>query len=103
MALRCKVKRLGESLLDDFHYHRRIAYVRLGYQKMKVLGHDHVADHYKPIFPPEPLQNAQKEIAALASSQLGSTLVTATSYEMEIVPAVPAFQTFRHTLRLVVG
>ncbi len=74
------VKQLGESLLDDFHHNRRIAHIRFGDQKMKVLGHDDVADHHKPIFLPGPLQNPQKEIAARAGSQLGPPLVN--SYKL---------------------
>jgi len=65
--------------------------------------HDDVADHHKSTFLPCTLQNAQEEIAARAGSQLGPPLVAATGYEMQIVPAVPAFQAFRHTLSLVVG
>ena len=97
------VQQLGESLLDDFHYHGRIAHIRFGDQEVKVLGHDDVADHHKSIFLPCTLQNPQQEIAARAGSQLGPPLVAATGYEMEIVPAVPPFQTFRHTPSLVVG
>ena len=97
------VKQLGESLLDDFHYDGRIACIRFGNQQVKVLGHDDVADHHKSISLPCTLQNAQEEIAARAGSQLGPPLVAATGYEMEIVSAVPAFQTFRHTLSLVIG
>ena len=94
------VKQLGKSLLDDFHYDRRIAHIRLGDQEVKVLGHDDVADHHKSIFLPCTLQNAQEEIAARAGSQLRPPLVAATGYEVEIVPAVPAFQTFRHNAEL---
>ena len=97
------VKQLGESLLDHFHYDRKIAHIRFGEQEVKMLGHDDVADHYKSIFLPGLLQNAQEQIAARAGSQLGPPLVAATSYEMEIVSAVPAFQTFRHIVSLVVG
>ena len=97
------VKQLCEALLDDFHYDRRVAHIRLGDQEVKVLGHDDVADHHKSIFLPCTLQHAQEEIAARAGSQLGPPLVAATGYEVEIVPAVPAFQTFGHTLSLVVG
>jgi len=97
------VKQLCESLLDDFHYDGRVAHIRLGDQEVKMLGHDDVADHDKSIFLPCTLQNAQEEIAACAGSQLGAPLVAATGYEMEIVPAIPAVQTFRHTLSLVVG
>jgi hypothetical protein len=97
------MKHFCKSLLDDFHYNGRIAYVRLGDQQVKVLGHDDVADHHKSIFLAGTLQNAKKEIAASVGSQLRPPLVTATGYEMEIVPAVPAFQTFGHTLSLVIG
>jgi len=97
------VKQLGESLLDDFHYDRRIAHIRFGDQEVKVLGHDDVADHHKSISLPCPLQNTQEEIAPRAGSHLGPPLVAATGYEMEIVPAVPAFQTFHHTLSVVIG
>ena len=96
------VKQLGKSLLDDFHDDGRIAHIRFGDQEVKVLGHDDIADHHKSIFLPCTLQNAQEEIAARVGPQLGPPLVAATGYEMEIVPAVPAFQTFRHTLSLVV-
>ncbi len=97
------MKQLGKPLLDDFHYDGRIAHIRFGDQEVKVLGHDDVANHHKSIFLSCPLQNAQEEIAARAGSQLGPPLVAATGYEMEIVSAVPAFQTFRHTLSLVIG
>ena len=97
------VKQLCKSLLDDFQYNGRIAHIRLGDQEVKVLGHDDVADHHKSIFLPCTLQNAQEEIAARAGSQLRPPLVAATGYEMKIVPTVPAFQTFRHTLSLVIG
>ena len=49
------------------------------------------------------LQNAQEQIAARAGSQLGPLLIAGTSYEMEIMSAVPAFQTLRHILSLVIG
>ena len=70
---------------------------------MKVLVHDDVADHHKSIFLPCTLQNAEEELAARGGCQLGPPLVAATGYEVEIVPAVPAFQAVRHTLRLVIG
>jgi hypothetical protein len=42
-------------------------------------------------------------MAARGGCQLGPPLVAATGYEVEIVPAVPAFQAVRHTLKLVIG
>ncbi len=97
------VEQLSESLPDDFHYNGRIAHVRFGDQEVKVLRHHHVTDHHKSIFLPCLFQDAQQEIAARTRSQLGPPLVATTSDEMEIVSAVPALQTFRHTLNLVIG
>ena len=97
------VEQLCESLLDDFHYDGRIAHIRFGDQEVKVLGHDDVAYDHESIFLPCALQNAKEQIAARSGSQLGPPLVAATGYEMEIVPTVPALQTFRHNLSLVIG
>jgi len=94
------MKQLGKALLDDFHYDRRVAHIRLGDQEVKVLGHDDVADHHKSIFLPGTLQDPQEEVAPRAGSQLRPPLVAATGYEVEIVPAVSAFQTFRHNAEL---
>jgi hypothetical protein len=91
------VNQLGEPLLDDFHYDRRIAYIRFADQEVEMLGHDDVADHHKSISLPCTLQNAQEEIAALGGSQLGPPPVTATGYEMQMVPTIPTLETFRHT------
>ena len=106
-----RVKQLCKSLFDYFHHHGRIPHFRLGYQKVKMLGHHHVADHDEPILLPGALQHAQEEIATLVAVKLrymcwkrimgeGTALITTAGYEVQIVPAIPAFQTSRHASKL---
>ena len=95
------VKQLCEPLLNDFDYDGRIAHIRFGDQEVKVLEHDDAADHHKSIFLPRTFQDAQEQITARASSQFGPPLIAATSYEMQIMSAAPAFQTFRHAPKVL--
>ena len=63
------VKQLRESLFHHFHHYGRISHLRLGYQKMEMLGHHHVTDHDKAIFLPGALQHTQEQVAAPSRSQ----------------------------------
>jgi hypothetical protein len=90
------VKQLGESLFDHFHYHGRISQLRLGYQKMEMFGHYHVADYDKAILLPGALQDPQKQVAALGAAKLRTASITTAGYEVQVVPAIPALQTSCH-------
>jgi hypothetical protein len=62
-----------------------------------MLGHHHVTDHDEPILLPGALQHTQEQITPLAAAKLWTALITTTSYEVQIVPTIPALQTSRHT------
>ncbi len=66
-----------------------------------MLGHDHVPDHNKPIFLPSALQHTQEKVASFPTSQLRPTLIATAGYEVEIVSAIPALQTLRHSTNVI--
>jgi hypothetical protein len=90
------VKQLRESLFHHFHHHRRISHLRLGYQKMEMFGHYHVADYDEAILLPGALQDTQKQVTAFAAVKLRTAPITTAGYEVQVVPTIPALQTSRH-------
>jgi hypothetical protein len=91
------VKQLRESLFDHLHHHGRISHLRLGYQKMEVFGHYHIADYDKAILLPGALQDTQEQVTALAVVKLRTAPITTAGYEVQIVPTIPALQASRHS------
>src|SRR5450759_2838612 len=88
------VKQFRESLFHHFHHNGRISHLRLGYQKMEMFGHYHVADYDEAILLPGALQDKQKQVTALAAVKLQP--ITTAGYEVQVVPTIPALQTSRH-------
>ena len=63
---------------------------------MEVVGHDHVADNFKPILMPNLLEDAEESVARTPASQKWLSFVATARNEMKVLMTVNAFQTRRH-------
>jgi len=63
---------------------------------VEVLRHDHVADHFKAILPPNLLEDPQENIARTPASQKRRPFVATARDEMKVMMTVNALQTFGH-------
>jgi hypothetical protein len=95
------VKQLGESLFHYLHHNGRVSHLWLGYQKMEMFGHHHVADYDTAILLPGALQDTKKQVAALAAVKLRTAPITTAGYEVEILPTIPALQTSRRAPKVL--
>ena len=91
------VKQLCESLLDDLHNYRRIANLRFGDQKMKVLRHDHIAKDDKTVFSARLLQDSQQRIAAFDCFQPRPSMKRAARNEVQVGSSIPTLQASGHS------
>jgi len=87
---------LGETFFDYLHHDGRVFDLRLGDEKVEVLGHDHVSDNYEAVSQPCLLQNPQEQVAPLRGSQLRLAMIATTGNEVEVVSTVPALQALGH-------
>jgi hypothetical protein len=67
---------------------------------MNVFRHDHVADHHEPVAPPQPLENLEKQVAALGAAQERPALIATERDVVEVTGSVEAFESPRHGDRL---
>ena len=83
-------------MLQHLQHSRRRPDFRLADQNVEVFGHDNVAEHLKPILPPNLLEDAQENIARTPASQKRLPFVATAGNEMEVLKTVNALQTSRH-------
>src|SRR5712692_515823 len=66
----------------------RDSLLRFADQKMKMFGHDYVADHHETIPLTHLFEDVQKKIATTSAAEQTPTLITTGGYEMQIAGAV---------------
>ena len=72
-------------------HHRRVAFLRLTDQQMKVFGHDHISHDHKLIALPCLLEYLEKQIAPPRRAQQAPPTITTASDEMEISGGIVTF------------
>ncbi len=77
-----------ETWFEHLHHGRGIPLLRFADQKMKMFGHDYVADHHETIPLTHLFEDVQKKIATTSAAEQTPTLITTGGYEMQIAGAV---------------
>ena len=85
---------------ESLQHRGRSLLLRLADQQVKVLGHDHVADHHELIAAAHLLENGEKPIPTGNRAEQGLPPVTATGDEMQVSSAIIALQFPRHGKRV---
>jgi hypothetical protein len=65
-----------------------------------MFGHYHVADYDEAILLPGALQDTQKQVTAPAAVKLRTAPITTAGYKVQVVPTIPALQTWVMESRL---
>jgi hypothetical protein len=89
--------------LQSLHNLGRRAILGFAEQQMNVFRHDHVADHHELVASPHPLENLEKQVAALGAAQERLSLITTERDVVEVAGSVEAFESPRHGDRLGCG
>jgi hypothetical protein len=87
---------MGEVLFQGGQHQRRISALRLGEEKMDMLGHDYVTDDYKLMTLADLLHNFEEEIARAGCPEKGTALIATCGNKVRVSSAVVAVQVCRH-------
>ncbi len=85
---------IGKILFQSGQGQRRISALRLGEEKMDMLGHDYVTDNHKAMALPDLLHDFKEEVAGARRAEKG--LKAACSDEVGVSRAVEAVKICRH-------
>jgi len=87
---------VSEALLEYLHHNRRSRHLRFADQHMKVLRHEHEAEHDKAMASPDFFQEFEQQIAVVRGAQQRTSPVTTASDKVQIVGAVITLEAARY-------
>lgn len=85
-----------DTLLQHLHDGAWRADIRLTDQQVDVCGHDHVSQQGKVVVVASFAEDFEEEVAPPSGREERETPITAASDEMQVIPAVAAFQPILH-------
>jgi len=87
---------MGEGLFQGGQHQRRISTLRLGEEKMDMLGHDHVTNDYKLMTLADLLHDVKEEIPSAGRAEKWTALITTCGNKVRVSSPVRAVQVCRH-------
>jgi len=84
------------SLLQSFHYHRRISSVRFSDHEMKMLGHYYITQHVEAVTRAHSIEYLNEDISSICRSQEWLSLITTGGDVVVVVKTVDSDQIARH-------
>ena len=88
------------GLFQHLHHHRRISLFRFADHEMKMLGHDHIADHVETISCEHMIQHVHENVPRPGGEHQGFSPVTTAGDVVIIVESVDSDKITRHAAAL---